>query len=196
MHMVATAADVMATAPSPCAIRAAEGTGVALPDRGTVLPIRQGPRGAGRQGGRNPVARHAAGRRAHGRRPASRAGHSPAPSPTRASPSPSTKSLSAASCAITACWWTVEEGSTGGFGAQVLHFLANNGLLRPGLDIRTMTLPDVFRSTTIRQSNTKQAGLAASDIARVVATHFVRRAQARGLMNTSYPPLEGGSKFA
>ena len=40
---------------------------------------------------------------------------------------------------------TVEEGSRGGFGAFVLHFLSDAGLLDNGLKVRTMTLPDVFQ---------------------------------------------------
>ena len=40
---------------------------------------------------------------------------------------------------------TVEEGSRGGFGAFVLHFLADQGLLDNGVKIRTMTLPDIFQ---------------------------------------------------
>ena len=39
---------------------------------------------------------------------------------------------------------TIEEGSRGGFGAFVLHLLAEKGALDRGLKIRTMTLPDVF----------------------------------------------------
>ncbi|MEM1318018.1 MAG: 1-deoxy-D-xylulose-5-phosphate synthase [Pseudomonadota bacterium] len=39
---------------------------------------------------------------------------------------------------------TVEEGSTGGFGAMVLHHLAATGLLEHGLKIRTMTMPDIY----------------------------------------------------
>jgi 1-deoxy-D-xylulose-5-phosphate synthase len=39
---------------------------------------------------------------------------------------------------------TLEEGSAGGFGAQVLHFLSRDGLLDDGLKIRTLTLPDSF----------------------------------------------------
>ncbi|QYZ69318.1 1-deoxy-D-xylulose-5-phosphate synthase [Neotabrizicola shimadae] len=39
---------------------------------------------------------------------------------------------------------TVEQGSTGGFGALVLHYLAASGLLEQGRAIRTMTLPDRF----------------------------------------------------
>ncbi|HEX5999975.1 MAG TPA: 1-deoxy-D-xylulose-5-phosphate synthase, partial [Hyphomicrobiaceae bacterium] len=39
---------------------------------------------------------------------------------------------------------TVEEGSIGGFGAQVLQFLASQGLLDRGLKVRPMALPDRF----------------------------------------------------
>ena len=39
---------------------------------------------------------------------------------------------------------TVEEGSSGGFGAAVLTLLSDKGLLDNGLRVRTMTLPDVF----------------------------------------------------
>jgi len=40
---------------------------------------------------------------------------------------------------------TVEEGSRGGFGAFVLHYLSDEGVLDSGLKIRTMTLPDRFQ---------------------------------------------------
>ncbi|MGB0556342.1 MAG: 1-deoxy-D-xylulose-5-phosphate synthase, partial [Paracoccaceae bacterium] len=39
---------------------------------------------------------------------------------------------------------TIEQGSVGGFGAMVLHHLAATGQLDRGLKIRTMTLPDVY----------------------------------------------------
>ena len=39
---------------------------------------------------------------------------------------------------------TIEEGSIGGFGAFVLHMLADHGALDRGLKIRSMVLPDVF----------------------------------------------------
>jgi 1-deoxy-D-xylulose-5-phosphate synthase len=39
---------------------------------------------------------------------------------------------------------TVEEGAQGGFGAHVLAYLASTGLLDSGLRIRTLTLPDRF----------------------------------------------------
>jgi 1-deoxy-D-xylulose-5-phosphate synthase len=39
---------------------------------------------------------------------------------------------------------TIEEGAIGGFGTQVLHFLARENLLSTGCKIRTMFLPDRF----------------------------------------------------
>ena len=75
---------------------------------------------------------------------------------------------------------TVEEGSVGGFGSQVLHFLANEGLLRPGLEIRTLTLPDTFQEHDDPARQYETAGLAAADIARVIGAHFVKKASARG----------------
>ena len=39
---------------------------------------------------------------------------------------------------------TIEEGAVGGFAAQVMQFLALEGLLDRGLKIRPMTLPDIF----------------------------------------------------
>jgi len=39
---------------------------------------------------------------------------------------------------------TIEEGSIGGFGSQVLQTLADNGVLDRGLRVRSMVLPDVF----------------------------------------------------
>ena len=40
---------------------------------------------------------------------------------------------------------TIEEGSRGGFGAWVLHFMAEDGLLDAGVKVRTMTLPDRYQ---------------------------------------------------
>jgi 1-deoxy-D-xylulose-5-phosphate synthase len=39
---------------------------------------------------------------------------------------------------------TIEEGSIGGFGAQVMQTLAENGALDRGLRVRSMVLPDTF----------------------------------------------------
>ncbi|HYD29464.1 MAG TPA: 1-deoxy-D-xylulose-5-phosphate synthase [Azospirillaceae bacterium] len=59
---------------------------------------------------------------------------------------------------------TVEEGSIGGFGTQVLHFLATAGLLDHGLKIRPMVLPDRWldHDTPARQYD--EAGLNARHI--------------------------------
>jgi len=60
---------------------------------------------------------------------------------------------------------TVEEGATGGFGAQVLHWLAGSGRLDRGLAIRTMTLPDRFIDQASPEEMYADAGLTAADIA-------------------------------
>jgi 1-deoxy-D-xylulose-5-phosphate synthase len=59
---------------------------------------------------------------------------------------------------------TVEEGSVGGFGAQVLHHLAASGLLDHGLRVRTMTLPDVFLDHDKPERLYARAGLDAKGI--------------------------------
>jgi 1-deoxy-D-xylulose-5-phosphate synthase len=60
---------------------------------------------------------------------------------------------------------TIEEGSTGGFGASVLHLYAQHGVLDSGLKIRTMTLPDVFQDQDTPENMIKEAGLDAWSIA-------------------------------
>jgi 1-deoxy-D-xylulose-5-phosphate synthase len=60
---------------------------------------------------------------------------------------------------------TVEEGSVGGFGAHVLHFLAEDGLLDRGLRVRTMTLPDRFQDQDNPARQYEEAGLSARHIA-------------------------------
>jgi 1-deoxy-D-xylulose-5-phosphate synthase len=59
---------------------------------------------------------------------------------------------------------TIEEGSIGGFGAHVLHFLAVNGLLDAGLKIRPMILPDIFIDQDTPQKMYDVAGLNAPQI--------------------------------
>ncbi|KAF0220135.1 MAG: 1-deoxy-D-xylulose-5-phosphate [Rhodospirillaceae bacterium] len=60
---------------------------------------------------------------------------------------------------------TIEEGSVGGFGAQVLHFLAHSGALDRGLKVRPMVLPDVFLE--------HEAPLKQYDLAGLNAPHIV-----------------------
>ena len=177
MHMTATAA---AYNDGPIALRypRGEGTGVALPERGQVLPIGKGR--IVREG--KEVAILSLGTRL-----------------TAALAAADDLAAKGISCTVADARFakpldtdlirrlvrnhgmlvTVEEGSTGGFGAQVLHFVANEGLLRPGFDIRTMTLPDLFQEHDSPDKQYETAGLAAADIARVVQTHFVKKAQAR-----------------
>jgi 1-deoxy-D-xylulose-5-phosphate synthase len=60
---------------------------------------------------------------------------------------------------------TVEQGAEGGFGAQVLHWLARTGRLDRGLAIRTMTLPDRFIDHASPADMYADAGLDARSIA-------------------------------
>ncbi len=53
----------------------------------------------------------------------------------------------------------VEEGAAGGFGAQVLHFMASNNLLDQGLKIRSLTLPDEFTEQAKPEVMYAKAGL-------------------------------------
>ncbi|MBT8473565.1 MAG: 1-deoxy-D-xylulose-5-phosphate synthase [Marinicaulis sp.] len=62
---------------------------------------------------------------------------------------------------------TIEEGSVGGFGAFVLHYLSDQGVLDNGIKIRTMTLPDIFQD---QDSPEKMY-----DFARLNASHIVER---------------------
>ncbi len=64
---------------------------------------------------------------------------------------------------------TVEEGSSGGFGAQTLHALAGEALLDRGLKVRTLTLPDVFIEQNKPQTMYAEAGL---DVRGIVASVF------------------------
>ncbi|MEP1206609.1 MAG: 1-deoxy-D-xylulose-5-phosphate synthase [Rhizobiaceae bacterium] len=54
---------------------------------------------------------------------------------------------------------TVEEGSTGGFGALVLHHLAASGVLDHGLKIRTLTMPDAYVDQMSPDRMIEDAGL-------------------------------------
>ncbi|SHF01208.1 1-deoxy-D-xylulose-5-phosphate synthase [Loktanella atrilutea] len=59
----------------------------------------------------------------------------------------------------------VEQGARGGFGAMVLHDLANDGLLDGRCQVRTMTLPDRFIDQADPAAMYAEAGLTAVDIA-------------------------------
>jgi 1-deoxy-D-xylulose-5-phosphate synthase len=59
---------------------------------------------------------------------------------------------------------TIEEGSSGGFGAAVLQLLASEGLLDRGLKVRTLVLPDAFLEHDKPAIMYERAGLNAAGI--------------------------------
>jgi 1-deoxy-D-xylulose-5-phosphate synthase len=59
---------------------------------------------------------------------------------------------------------TIEEGAIGGFGAHVLHTLAEHGVLDSGLKVRPMVLPDVFIDQDSPAAMYAKAGLDAKSI--------------------------------
>ena len=59
---------------------------------------------------------------------------------------------------------TIEEGAIGGFGAHVLHTLAEHGVLDSGLKVRPMVLPDVFIDQDSPAAMYAKAGLDAKAI--------------------------------
>jgi 1-deoxy-D-xylulose-5-phosphate synthase len=71
---------------------------------------------------------------------------------------------------------TIEEGSIGGFGSHVLHFLARDGLLDAGLKVRPMVLPDMFIDQDKPAAMYARAGL---DAAGIVETVFAALGRVR-----------------
>jgi 1-deoxy-D-xylulose-5-phosphate synthase len=63
---------------------------------------------------------------------------------------------------------TVEEGSVGGFGSQVLQYLAMAGLLDRGLKVRPLALPDRFLDQAAPRRQYDLAGLNAPQIVTAV----------------------------
>jgi 1-deoxy-D-xylulose-5-phosphate synthase len=175
VHMVATAA---AYNEGPIAFRfpRGEGTGVALPERGEILPIGRGRIVAEGEdvailslGSRLETALLAA-----ERLEASGIGVTVADARFA---KPLDQDLIRQLARNHALLVTVEEGSMGGFGAHVLQFLANEGLLRPGLDIRTLMLPDVFQDHDDPAKQYAAAGLDADSIVALVSSRIVKRAR-------------------
>ncbi|ANM09430.1 MULTISPECIES: 1-deoxy-D-xylulose-5-phosphate synthase [unclassified Rhizobium] len=71
---------------------------------------------------------------------------------------------------------TVEEGSVGGFGSQVMQYLSSEGLLDNGLKIRSLVMPDIWMEQAKPEAMIAHAGL---DRAGIVSTVF--RALGRGV---------------
>ncbi|MEM9206282.1 MAG: transketolase C-terminal domain-containing protein, partial [Pseudomonadota bacterium] len=76
---------------------------------------------------------------------------------------------------------TVEEASIGGFGAHVMHHLAETGLLESGLKVRSMILPDRYIDQDKPEVMVKSAGLDADAITRKVFDVLGRDVQSAGL---------------
>jgi 1-deoxy-D-xylulose-5-phosphate synthase len=163
MHMVATAA---AHDGGPSAIRypRGEGVGMLLPDRGTALPI-----GKGRvlkEG--TSIALLSIGTRLAECLKASAVLAARGLSTTVADArfmKPLDTDLIGRLAEQHEVLITVEEGSAGGFGAAVLHYLAASGRLDRGLKIRALTMPDRFFEQAKPEEQLDAAGLTAVSIA-------------------------------
>ncbi len=180
-HMVATAA---AFDDGPIAFRypRGEGTGVEMPQRGTVLEI-----GKGRimcEGGK--VALISFGTRLQECLIAAEE-LSGFGLPTTVADARFAKPLDTALIRQLAlnheAVITVEEGSVGGFGSHVLHYLAGDGLLDGGLKVRCLAMPNRFLEQASPTSMYADAGL---DSGAIVTAVF-------SLLDRKMPEIGGAS---
>ncbi|MDB5499822.1 MAG: 1-deoxy-D-xylulose-5-phosphate synthase [Phenylobacterium sp.] len=172
VHMVATAASYDE---GPIAFRypRGEGTGVALPARGQVLKIGKGR--VLREG--KDVAILSVGTRLQAALGAAERLQSRGISCTVADArfvKPFDRDLVRRLAQSHHMLITIEEGSIGGFGSQVLDYLVNDDLMRSGLSVRTLILPDEFQDHDDPQKQYARAGLNAVDIVRVVETNLAK----------------------
>ncbi len=162
MHMVATSA-IIDDRPSAVRYPRGEGTGVALPERGTVLPIGRGR--IMREGSKIAIlslgTRLADSLRAADELAAR--GLSTTVADARFA-KPFDVEMVEQLARHHAVLVIVEEGSVGGFGAAILQHLARRGLLDSGLRVRSMTLPDRFIDHGTPAAQIIEAGLGAKDI--------------------------------
>jgi len=162
MHMVATAAQID-DRPSAFRYPRGEGIGLPLPKKGTPLPIGKGR--IVREGGSVAILNFGA-RLAECLKAADRFqahGLSATIADARFA-KPLDTDLIRRLVRNHEVILTIEEGSAGGFGAHVLHFLAADGLLDRGLKIRTLILPDRFLDHDTPERMYEQAGLNATSI--------------------------------
>ncbi|MEE2997237.1 MAG: 1-deoxy-D-xylulose-5-phosphate synthase [Pseudomonadota bacterium] len=161
-HMVATAVDID---DAPCAFRypRGEGVGVDMPERGEILTIGKGR--ILREGTK--VALLSYGTRLHDCIEAAEELNARGLSTTVADArfaKPLDEDMVRRLVAAHEVLITIEEGSVGGFGSQVAHFLATNGVFDDGLKFRPMVMPDFFVEQNTPSQQVKIAGLANSDI--------------------------------
>jgi 1-deoxy-D-xylulose-5-phosphate synthase len=174
VHMVATATAYDA---GPIAFRypRGEGVGVPLPERGQVLPIGKGR--IVREG--KDVAFLSVGTRLSAALAAAENLQTKGVSCTVADArfvKPFDKELVRRLARSHRMLVTIEEGSIGGFGSHVLDFLVNEDLMRSGLTVRTLILPDEFQDHDDPHKQYAQAGLNAPDLVRVVEASLARTA--------------------
>jgi 1-deoxy-D-xylulose-5-phosphate synthase len=174
MHMVATAA---AHDSGPIALRypRGEGLGVALPDRGQVLPIGKGR--VVREG--KDVAILSLGGRLQACLSAAEHLQSRGVSCTVADArfaKPIDEALVRRLVRNHQMLITIEEGSIGGFGSHVLDYVANNDLARTGFVMRTLKLPDAYLDHDDPFKQYERAGLGAADIVRTIEARLAQSA--------------------
>jgi 1-deoxy-D-xylulose-5-phosphate synthase len=179
VHMVATAA---AYDEGPIALRfpRGEGVGVKLPERGAVLEIGRGR--IVREGGR--IAILSLGTRlAECLKAADELAARGLPTTVADArfAKPLDEDLIARLAREHEILLTVEEGATGGFGAFVLQYLAQTGLLDRGLKPRTLALPDRFIDHDTPQRMYDEAGLNAPQIVACAMAALGREAAIRPL---------------
>jgi 1-deoxy-D-xylulose-5-phosphate synthase len=80
---------------------------------------------------------------------------------------------------------TIEEGSAGGFGSHVLHFMAANGLLDNGLKVRSLTMPDEWVEQSKPEVMYAYAGLDRQGIVSTVFQALGRSDKAVNLSSAS-----------
>jgi 1-deoxy-D-xylulose-5-phosphate synthase len=180
VHMVATA-HAHDTGPIALRYPRGEGVGVDLPERGVALPIGKGRMVRAPEGAR--VALLALGTRLSEALKAADALEAEGIAVSVAD-ARFAKPLDAALILDLAgrheVLVTLEEGSVGGFGAMVLHLLAERGALDAGrVRVRTLTLPDTYQDHNTPDAMYAEAGLDAAGILKTVKAALPER-KARG----------------
>ena len=168
MHMVATAA-AMDDLPTAFRYPRGEGMGVELPDEGVPLPI-----GKGRilREGTKVALLSLGGRLAEASKAADELaarGLSTTLADARFA-KPLDRDMISRLAHEHEVMITIEEGSIGGFGAHVMHFLATAGIFDSGLKFRPMCLPDRFQDHAAPDVQYAEAGLQAADIVATALT--------------------------
>jgi 1-deoxy-D-xylulose-5-phosphate synthase len=162
VHMVATAADIDSQ-PSAFRYPRGEGVGVEMPERGQVLPIGKGR--ILREGTKIVLLSY--GTRLQDCLDAAEELNAHGLSTTVADArfaKPLDEDMVRRLAAEHEVLVTVEEGSVGGFAAQVSQFLAMAGIFDAGLKFRPLVMPDVFFDQDSPRKQVEFAGLTCPDI--------------------------------